>query len=70
MQDRPLAYLRKGHMINNVRPIYKNLLIAAIAIFVIGTAFALSDIYRKIGDIEHSMVCKVPGCPHGVKNAK
>jgi len=57
-------------MIDNVRPLYKNLLIAAIAIFVIGTAFALSDIYRKIGDIEHSMVCKVPGCPHGVKNAK
>ena len=54
----------------NVRPIYKNLLIAAIALFVIGTAFALSDIYRKIGDIEHTLICKTLGCPHGIKAAK
>ena len=52
------------------RPIYKHLLIAAIALFVIGTAFALSDIYSKIGDIEHALICKTPGCLHGVKCAK
>ena len=53
-----------------VRPIYKNLLIAAIAIFVIGTAFALSDIYSKIGNIEHSLICKTPGCQYGAMSTK
>jgi len=54
----------------NVRPIYRNLLIAAIALFVIGTAFALSDIYHKIGSIEHSLSHKACECPHLVKGMK
>ena len=62
----PFDLPKKGSDMEKTRPIYKNLLIAAIAIFVIGTAFALSDIYQKIGNIEHSSV----GCSHGVKAAK
>ncbi|MCX5679700.1 MAG: hypothetical protein NTZ95_03470 [Candidatus Omnitrophica bacterium] len=49
-----------------MRPVYKNILIAVIALYVIGTAFALSDIYRKIGKIEHSLT----GCPHGMAGHK
>ena len=57
---------QKGDGVEKVRPIYKKLLIAAVAIFVIGTAFALSDIYKKIGDIEHALMCRTPGCPLGI----
>lgn len=52
------------------RPIYRNLLIAAIALFVIGTAFALSDIYRKIGAIEHSTAHGASVCTHGLKDIR
>lgn len=48
-----------------ISPVYRNLLIAAIALFVIGTAFALSDIYHKVGTIEHAMAHKAFECSHG-----
>jgi hypothetical protein len=38
-----------------VRPIFKKLLIAAVAIYVIGTAFLLSDLYNKVGALEFTM---------------
>lgn len=54
----------------NVKPIYKKLLVVAIAIFVIGTAFALSDLYYKVGEMEHALVCKDPGCHHVAASKK
>lgn len=65
-----LGSYKKGEMMEKVRPVYKKMLIAAIVIFVIGTAVALSDIYSKIGAIEHSFICRTPGCPHGIKITK
>lgn len=55
---------------NGARPVYRNLLIAAIALFVIGTAFALSDIYYKIGQIEHALVHDMKECPHSGHGSK
>lgn len=40
----------------NARSIYKKLLIIAIAIYVIGTVIILSDIYIKVGGIEHILM--------------
>lgn len=37
----------------NVKPIYVKLLTAAIAAYVIGTCVMLSELYSKIGEIEH-----------------
>jgi hypothetical protein len=53
-----------------VKPIYIKLLIAAIAIFIIGTALALSDIYYKLGRIEHFLICKDPSCHHRLEGAR
>jgi hypothetical protein len=39
----------------SIRPIYKKLLIAAIAIYITGTTFMLADIYMKVADIEHAL---------------
>jgi hypothetical protein len=51
-----------------VRPIYKKLLIAAIAIYVIGTTFILSDLYNKVGALEFAMDHVTGKCSgkHGV----
>lgn len=66
----PFVVYKKGDTMEKVRPIYKNLLIAAIALFVIGVAFALSDIYQKIGNIEHASMHRTPGAQHEAKSAK
>lgn len=62
--------LREDDTMENVKPIYKKLLVVAIAIFVIGTAFALSDLYYKVGEMEHALVCKDPGCHHVAASKK
>ena len=38
-----------------VRPIYKKALIVALAIYVIGTAMLVSDLYVKVGALEYAM---------------
>lgn len=38
-----------------VRPIFKKVLIAAIALYVISTAMLLSDLYLKVSDLERTM---------------
>jgi hypothetical protein len=38
---------------DNVRPVYKNLLILAIVLYIIALTIMLSDMYRKVGHIEH-----------------
>ncbi|MEI6863368.1 MAG: hypothetical protein WCK38_03110 [Candidatus Omnitrophota bacterium] len=53
-----------------VKPIYIKLLIAAVALFVIGTTVALSDIYSKICNIEHLLVHSPSGSSHEIKTAK
>ena len=45
-----------------VRPVYKQLLIAAIAIYVIGTAFLLSDLCNKVGDLEMTVMHMTGKC--------
>lgn len=39
-----------------VRPIYKKLLIAAIAIYVIASCIMQADLYRKVGQVEHRLL--------------
>ena len=71
LQGTPFVVPKKKEMpVEKIRPIYKNILIAAIALYIIGTTFALSDIYYKVINIEHSLVHKAPLCQHGVKTAK
>lgn len=41
---------------DTVRPLFKKLLIAAIVIYVAGTAFLISDLCYKVGRIEDIMV--------------
>lgn len=38
------------------RQIYKILLIVALAVYVIGTSVIMSDLYHKVGQIEHNMM--------------
>jgi len=47
-----------------VRPIYKKLLIAAIAVFVVGVGFALSELYYKVGVLEHAFMDMTYGRMH------
>lgn len=42
-------------MMDKIKPVYIKLLAAAVAVFIIGVSMALSDLYQKIGDIEHEM---------------
>ena len=39
------------------RAIYKNLLIAAIAIFVAGTCYMFCNIYTRLCEAEHDLAC-------------
>lgn len=50
---------------SSVNPIYKKLLIAAIAIYVIGVSILLSDISYRLGDIEHKLAHIKIVCPQG-----
>jgi hypothetical protein len=61
---------KKGGSMKGARPIYKKLLIAAITVYVIGTAFALADIYHKIGNIDHALGHMAPLCVHDGRGAK
>jgi len=45
-----------------IRPIYKKALIAAIAIYAIGMAFLLSDLYAKVGSLELAMMHITGAC--------
>ena len=46
-----------------VRPIYKKALMAAVAIYVIGTALLLADLYNTVGRLEHEMIHASGKCP-------
>ncbi len=51
---------------DKIKPIYWKLLIAAAVIYVIFTAIMLSDIYSKIGEMEHTLVHE--NAAHGHKH--
>lgn len=36
-----------------IKPIYKRLLWAALAVYVIGNSYIQADLYRRVGDIRH-----------------
>ena len=38
-----------------VRPIYKKLLIMAIVIYVIGSCIMMTDLYYRLGVVEHKL---------------
>ena len=46
-----------------VRPVFIQLLIAAAAIYVIGTAIIMSDLYNKVGVLEFAMDHISGKCP-------
>ncbi|MBU0604947.1 MAG: hypothetical protein KKH77_01515 [Candidatus Omnitrophica bacterium] len=48
----------------NIRPIYKKLLIAAIVIYITGVTFSLANIYMKVGEIEHALTHASGGHQH------
>jgi len=51
-------------MFDKVRPVYIKLLFAAVAVFVVGVCLALSDLYMKVGQLEHDMMHGGPDkCP-------
>ena len=50
---------------DTIRPIYKKALLAAIIFYAIGMTFLLSDLYIKVGIIEHAMVHTTVKCPQG-----
>lgn len=47
-----------------VRPVFKKLLIAAIVIYVAGTALLLSDLIAKVGQLEYEMLHVTGKCTH------
>ena len=47
-----------------VKPIYKNLFIAAAVMYVLGMAIMLSDIYYKVVSIEHDLEHIKSGTSH------
>jgi hypothetical protein len=46
-----------------IKPAYIQLLIAAVAIYVVGTAFIMSDLYVKVGALELTMDHVTGKCP-------
>lgn len=48
--------VEEGCIVDVVRPVYIKALIAAIAVFVIGVCFALSDLYTKVGELKYEMI--------------
>ena len=40
----------------NIRPVFKKFFVAAIVVYVIGTAFLLSDLIEKVGKLEFAMM--------------
>ena len=51
---------KKGIKMDNVHPILKKLLIVAIVLYVIGTAYMISDLYVSVEQINHKLM-HVPG---------
>lgn len=47
-----------------IRPIYKKVLAAVIVIYVVGVCVMLSDIYRRIGLIEDTLIHMQTGHRH------
>jgi hypothetical protein len=40
----------------HIRPIYIKLLVLALIIFIMGVSLMLSDLYFKVGQIEHTLM--------------
>lgn len=55
---------RNGGRMDSVGPVYWQLLIGAIAIYVIGTCFIMSDLYAKVGALEHALACESKDCTY------
>lgn len=47
--------MAKFKMTGPTRPIYRRLLMAAVAIYVIGSCIMYAEIYQKLGEIEHRL---------------
>jgi len=47
-----------------VKPIYKTLLVAALALYIVGATYFLADIYYRIGAIEHVLIHMLKCTPH------
>ena len=45
---------KRGAM-EKVRPIYKKLLVAAVVFYIIASAYIQSDLYHRIGHLEHQL---------------
>ncbi len=45
-----------GGIMKPAKPIYKNLLLIVLIIWIIGITYYVSDLYFKIGEIEHALV--------------
>jgi hypothetical protein len=41
-------------MMRETKPVFRYLLIVAIAIYMIGVCFTQADLYRRMGDLEHA----------------
>ena len=50
------AAKEKRKTMENVRPIFKKLLYAAIILFLLGLTYTLSDLHVKVGQLEHKMM--------------
>lgn len=50
-----LRYEKEELKMEKINPIYKKLLIIAIVIYVTATSIMLSDMCRRIGEIEHTL---------------
>ena len=48
---------KSENKIVGARPIFKKLLIAAIVIYVIGCCMIQADLYRKVIEVEHQLMC-------------
>ncbi len=46
----------------NIRPVFKKLLAAAIVTYIIGTALLLSDLFEKVGKLEFAMMHITGAC--------
>ena len=47
-----------------VRPVFKKLLLAVIIVYVAGTAFLISDLITKVGQLEYEMLHVTGKCVH------
>lgn len=40
---------------DGVRPVFRNLLVVAIVVYIVALTLMLSDMYSKVGHIEHTL---------------